>query len=167
MSGAAVDAAAPSKQSRPRLLLALLALSIALNLFFIAGAAWFRLHGPARWQNSEQRYQRMAAELDLDAQQRIAFDRYVAAMRARTANMQLQMAPLIDSAWAEIAQPQADAVDIMRLFDEAAGKRREYQREAITQTLAFLAVLSPEQRTKFSAIARPHPPWLRSHPPAQ
>ena len=60
-----------------------LALSVALNLFFVGGALWIRLHSPADWGSQERRYQRMAAELDLDAQQRVGFDRYVAAMRAR------------------------------------------------------------------------------------
>jgi len=57
---------------------------------------------------------------------------------------------------------------IMRLFDEAAEKRREFQRETAAQTLDFLAILSPAQRSKFVAIARERrAPWLRSHPAAR
>ena len=154
MSATAAGTTAPVTRSRPRLVLVLLALSVALNLFFVAGAAWIRLHPRAEGPGLEQRYQRMAAELDLDAQQRGAFDRYVAAMRSRTANMREQVAPLMGGAWEEIVKPQADAAQVNRLFDEAAEQRRQFQREVTTQTLAFLAVLSPAQRAKFVAIAR-------------
>src|SRR5713226_3778886 len=105
---AAAGTTAPINRPRRRLLLTLLALSIALNLFFVAGAAWSRLHARAEWPSPEQRYQRMAAELDLDSQQRIGFDRYVAAMRARAQNMREQVAPLIGAAWEEIGKPRAD-----------------------------------------------------------
>lgn len=131
----------------------LLVLSAVLNFCFIAGAAWTRMSAPARWPDLEHRYQRMAAELKLEPQQRAGFDAYVAAMRTRTDRVREQVAPLINAAWEEIAKPQADAAQIMRLFDEAAEKRREFQREATARTVDFLAVLSPAQRGKFVAIA--------------
>jgi uncharacterized membrane protein len=149
---------------RRRLLLALLVVSVVLNLFFVAGAAWTRWHAQA--PSPAQRYQQMAAELGLVPEQRTGFDRYVAAMRTRTERMREQVAPLIGAAWGEIAKPQADVAQVMRLFDEAAEKRREFQREATAQTLDFLAILSPTQRGKFVALARERrAPWLRLHSP--
>jgi uncharacterized membrane protein len=148
-----------------RVLVILLIVSAVLNFCFVAGAVWTRWHAPARWASAEQRYQQMAGELDLAPQQRAGFDTYVAAMRANTEKMHQQVAPLIGSAWEEIAKPQADAAQVMRLFDEAAEKRREFQREASAQTLDFLAILSPAQRSKFVAVARERrAPWLRLHP---
>jgi Spy/CpxP family protein refolding chaperone len=89
-------------------------------------------------------------------------------MRARTEKMRQQVAPLIGSAWEEIAKPQADEAQVMRLFDDASEKRREFQREATAQTLDLLAILSPAQRAKFVAIARERrASWLRSHPAPQ
>ena len=165
MNTAAPDPAsrggAPIGRLSRRALVILLVVSAVLNLFFVAGAIWTRWHAPARWAGAEQRYQKMAGDLDLDAQQRIGFDRYVAAMRARTDKMRQQVAPLIGAAWDEIAKPQADAAQVMRLFDEAADKRREFQREASAQTLDLLAALSPAQRSKFVAIARER----RARPP--
>ena len=137
-----------------RMLVILLVLSVALNLCFVAGAAWIRWHAPARWAGVEQRYQRIAGELDLNPEQRTGFDAYVAAMRNRTGRMRQQVTPLIGSAWEEIAKPQADGAQVMRLFDEAAQMRREFQREASAETLKFLALLTPAQRGKFVAIAR-------------
>jgi len=58
--------------------------------------------------------------------------------------------------------------EVMRLFDEASEKRREFQREATTQTLNLLAILSPAQRAKFVAMVRERRPlWLRQHSAAQ
>jgi Spy/CpxP family protein refolding chaperone len=137
-----------------RVLLILLVASVVLNLCVVAGAVWTRWHAPARWAGMEERYQQMAAELDLNPQQKIAFDAYAAAMRARTEKMRQQVGPLMGAAWEEIAKPQADEAHVVRLFDEAAEKRREFQREASAQTLKFLAILSPEQRSRFVAIAQ-------------
>lgn len=154
MSIATTGTAVPRKWPRGRVLLALLAVSAALNLFFIAGAVWTRVHAPPAAASFDQRFQRIGDELNLDPQQRIAFDRYTAAMRLRRENMRRQIAPLFDAARQEIGKPQADADQIFRLLDEAAQKRREFQREAIVQTLDFLAVLSPTQRSQFVAIVR-------------
>jgi len=137
-----------------RMLIILLAVSVVLNLCFVAGAVWMRWHAPARWAGAEQRYLQMAEQLDFTPEQKIGFDAYVAAMRARTEKMRQQVAPLMGSAWDEIAKPRADEAQVMRLFDEAAEKRREFQREASAQTLKFLAILPPAQRVKFVAIAR-------------
>jgi Spy/CpxP family protein refolding chaperone len=143
----------PTRRPSRRVLVILLVLSAVLNLCFIAGAAWTRAHAPAGGPDLEQRYQRMAAELNLEPQQRAGFDAYVAAMRSRTERMREQVAPLINAAWEEIAKPQADAEQVMRLFDEATEKRREFQRETTARTLDFLAVLTPAQRGKFVEIA--------------
>ena len=163
-AGPVGQSGAPTGWPTRRVLIILLVLSAVLNVCFLAGAAWTRLHAPARWADLEQRYQRMAAELNLEPQQRAGFDAYAAAMRTRTEKMQEQVAPLINAAWEEIAKPQPDAAQVMRLFDEAAEKRREFQREATARTVDFLAILSPAQRSKFIAIAHERRArWLRPH----
>jgi Spy/CpxP family protein refolding chaperone len=139
-----------------RVLVVLLVVSALLNLCFVGGAAWTRWHPSARWATPEQRYRQMTAELDLTAPQRTAFDSYFAAMQARTEKMRQQVGPVMDAAWEEIAKPHADAAEVTLLFDYAAEKRREFQREAGAQTLEFLAILTPAQRSKFVAIAREH-----------
>src|SRR5712691_8724780 len=153
---------APTRWPSRRVLVILLILSFVLNLCFLAGAAWIHLNAPARSGGLEQRYQQMAAELNLEPKQQAGFDAYVAAMRTRTEKMREQVTPLMNAAWEEIAKPQADVAQVMRLFDEGAEKRREFQREATAKTLDFLAILSPAQRGKFVAIAHERrSPWLR------
>jgi Spy/CpxP family protein refolding chaperone len=163
-AGPVGQSGAPTGRPSRRVLIILLVLSAVVNFCFLAGAAWTRLQAPARPVGPEQRYQQMAAELNLEPQQRAGFDAYVAAMRTRTEKMREQVAPLINAAWEEIAKPQADAEQVMRLFDEATEKRREFQREATAKTLDFLAILTPAQRGKFVAIAHERrAPWLRPH----
>jgi uncharacterized membrane protein len=150
---------------RRGVLIALLVVSVALNVCFIGGALWTRIHAPPPPLDMAERYNRMRAELDLNPQQRAAFDKYAVAMHDRTQKMHEQIAPLIGDAWEEIAHPQADAAQIMRLFNQASEDRRDYQRDITVQTLSFLATLSPEQRSKFVAIGRERRPlWMRSHP---
>jgi uncharacterized membrane protein len=155
------------RSPRRHLPITLVAISVALNLFFIVGAVWTRFNGPPVALGSDERYSEMAAELKLDPQQRAAFDRYVAAMRSRVDDMRQQIEPLIGNAWEELAKPQADANQVMAAFDQASEKRRAFQRELTTQTIAFLSVLSPEQRKSFVSIVRDHrAPWFRPRRPA-
>jgi Spy/CpxP family protein refolding chaperone len=164
VSASAAGPSAATGWPRRRLLITLLAVSAVLNLFFVAGAMWIRLHPPTHWQGREQRYQQMTAELDLNPQQQTGFDRYVAAMRASTEKMRQEIGPLIGSTWDEMAKPDADAAKINARFDEASEKWRRFQHETTTQTLDFLSMLSPQQRVKFVAIARErHAPWRRQH----
>jgi len=162
VSDAASGTTAPRGRPRRRLLITLLVVSALLNLCFIAGASWTHWYAPTPGAIQEERYQRMGAELDLDAKQRQAFDAYVAAMRSNTEKMRQQVGPLFGAAWREIGKPEADSAQVLRLFDEAAEKRRGLQRDMAAQTLEFLATLSPAQRSKFVAIVRERrSSWLR------
>lgn len=137
-----------------RIVIAALAVSLVLNVFFIAGAVWTRLQPPPPARGFEDRYAGMPAQLNLSPEQRAAFDRFLAAMRARNEKMREQIFPLTGAAWNEAAKPQADAAEVLRMFDQAADKRREMQHESVLQTLEFMAALSPEQRIRFVALLR-------------
>ena len=154
MSVATAGTTTARRPQRARLWIALLVISLALNLCFVAGAVWSRLHPPPARGEMAEHYRQMASELDLDPQQRAAFDRYIAAMRARTDQMRQETDPLIGAAWEEIAKPQPDAGKVERLFDESADKRRAFQQGAASQTLTMLATLSTAQRAKFVALMR-------------
>ncbi|HEY1299660.1 MAG TPA: periplasmic heavy metal sensor [Stellaceae bacterium] len=143
-----------------QLLWVVLALSLALNLFFVVGAVWIRFHQPLAAATAEERLQQMAAELGLDPQQRGAFENYAQTMRAELEDMRQATRPLIREAWTEVAKPQADEGRVMQLLDQAAQRRRGFQQKLTTMTHAFLAQLSPEQRARFIVLARQRPlPW--------
>ncbi len=130
MSFTTVGSGLAARWPRARLWSAVLVISLALNVFFVA------------------------AELALDAQQRAAFEHYAAAMRARNEKAAAVTGPLLGAAWDEIAKPNADTKRIQQLLDQAAEARRQSAEEAMQQTLEFMSLLSPEQRAKFVALAR-------------
>lgn len=139
----------------------LLALSLALNLFFVAGALWIRVHGPPP-MNPEERLEQIGTQLALDPQQKAAFEQYSHAVRARMQAMHKAVDPLVGNAWSEVAKPDADEAKVVQLFDEAAQTRRGYLRELAPITLSFLATLTPEQRAKFVELIRERP-WEKRH----
>jgi uncharacterized membrane protein len=156
----AAAAAAQGPGWRRHLVPLLLAVSLALNLCFVAGAMWIRFAAPP--PGPAARLEAAAAQLSLDARQQAAFQQYVGAITAQIRQMHDQIAPLIGEAWSELAKPQADEASVMQRFDAAAQKRRNFQRQLTTETLAFLATLSPEQRAKFVELARHHF-WSHHH----
>src|SRR6202035_1347712 len=129
-----------------RLFGALLAVSVALNLCFVAGAVWSRFNAPPAPISASERFRRLEVALDLADRERPAFQAYVAATLARSARLHREIDPLLDGAWAEIAKPQPDDRVLMQRFDEAATRWRSFQHEAVDATLALLVKLSPEQR---------------------
>jgi uncharacterized membrane protein len=142
----------------------LLAVSLALNLFFVIGAMWIRIHAPPPMLTPEGRLEQMSSALGLDPQQQRAFTHYSQTMRGLFQSMRKTVQPLIASAWSEMGKPQADEATIMQLFDRAAQQRRILVHDITTTTLSFLATLSPEQRAEFVKLAHQTPhPW--SSPP--
>ena len=143
---------------RQHLVSILLALSLALNLFFVAGALWIRIHGPPPPMNPEERLQYIGAQLALDPEQKQAFEQYYQAVHSRMQLMHKALDPLVADAWSEISKPDADQAKVIELFDEAAQTRRGYMRELTPVTLSFLGKLSAEQRAKFVELIR-QKPW--------
>jgi uncharacterized membrane protein len=144
--------------TRRQLLWVVLALSLALNLFFAAGAVWIRLHPPAFLATPEQRLQQMATELALDPQQRAAFEQYSQTMHQRLTEMRQAARPMVRAAWSEVKQPQANEAKVMQLLDQAAETRRGFLRQMTATTLAFMKTLSPQQRGRFVELAHQRPP---------
>jgi Spy/CpxP family protein refolding chaperone len=136
--------------SRPRLVAALLAVSVALNLCFVAGAAWTRLKPPTV-VTASQRFHRLAQSLELTPQQQAAFDQYVTDLIARNNRVHVTTEPLMDQAWAEIAKPDPDQTKVLQLLDDFSTQRLEVWHQTIRATMSLLATLTPEQKAKFLA----------------
>jgi uncharacterized membrane protein len=157
---------------RRRLVWAALALSLALNVFFIGGAVWIRMHVPHGPGGSpfgpppHERIEAVARDLSLDAAQRGAFERFVRDTRQETRQVREANQKLGDAAWEEMVKLQPDQDLLRRLFDEVSANRREYQTGMTRALLDFLGTLSPEQRRQFIELARDRqnrnaPPMLR------
>ncbi len=150
--------------SRQRLIVAILAISVALNLCVFAGVAWNRLHPP---QTLSQRFHHLADTLNLTPEQQVVFDRYTNDMVARGDRMRQSIEPMMDAAWTELAKPDADQARVLQLLDDASNRRSAFLREAVSSTLTLLATLSPEQRAKFVAEEREFHAAQRRHHAAE
>lgn len=153
MSVTTADTSRRKTAPRQRRIFAVLAVSIALNLCVVAGAAWNRYSVPPP-QTSSERLRQLADKLELTPQQRVTFDAYIAATAARSDRMRQDLDPMMDSVWAEIAKPDADQTRILQLLDDVGSRRRAFLHEAVGATLSMLAALTPEQRDKFLANER-------------
>jgi uncharacterized membrane protein len=152
-----LDTALPGRSIRQQILWAVIALSLALNLFFVAGAVWTRFHVPPPLTR-EVRFEEMAAALALDPQQRRAFASYSQTIHEQLVETRDLAQPLVRAAWAELSKAQADEARVMRLLDQAAQVRRSHLNQITAATIAFLKRLSPEQRAKFFKVAHQGPP---------
>jgi Spy/CpxP family protein refolding chaperone len=148
--------------ARQHRLWVVLALSLALNLCFVAGALWTHFHERPMPVTPVERLQQIEPQLALDPRQKPAFDHYAQTLRSRMQQLHEAIDPLVANAWSELAKPNADGAKAMQLFDQAGDERRTFRRELGTATLAFLATLSPEQRAKFVDLARQRP-WPKPH----
>ena len=135
--------------SRLRLPWVLLALSLALNLFFIGGAMWARMHGPPSLMNPAHRAEAAARELQLNDAQRAAFEQFVRTIRMRARQLRELNRPIVEQAWRELAKPKPDEAMLTRLFDEATANRRSTQGEVTAALRHFLQTLAPEQRERY------------------
>jgi Spy/CpxP family protein refolding chaperone len=156
--------AVPGRNIRHPLVWIALALSLALNLFFVAGALWTRFHAPPPLTR-EERFDQMATALALDPQQRAAFAGYSQTMRGQLEAMRQAASPLVRAAWTELSKPRADENKVMELLDEAEQLRRNHLNEITEATLRFLRTLTPEQRAQFvKVVHQGPPPWALQFP---
>src|SRR3954453_15093009 len=123
--------AAPRQRNWPRfrLLSAVLAVSLVLNLLFVAGGVWSRVEEPAA-RGPDRRFERIGAQLSLDPAQSAAFDRFIAELRGRGDKVQQQVAPLYREAWDAAGKPTIDTEAAMRSFEAAFDARRRVNHEA-------------------------------------
>lgn len=146
--------AVSQRGERPRLPWILLALSLALNLFFVGGVLWLRHEAGLKLVGPAERFTMVARQLSLTADQRAAFDKFIDTMRARAGQMHESNQPLIEDAWRELAKPQPDNAVIDRNLDQAASNHHAFQLDTSRALRAFLAVLSDEQRATFVSLAK-------------
>lgn len=140
---------------------ALLAVSLALNLCFVGGAAWIRMHRPAA---TAAQVSQISKDLNMTPAQHAAFQNYFRTMRLRFRLMRAEIEPIVGDAWAEIAKPQADEGKVEHDFELAGAKRRAFAQDATKSTLSFLATLSPQQRQQFVTLLRQHRLRWHKHP---
>ena len=170
-----------------RLMQILLAMSLLLNTFVLAGfvyRSWIappveiavkRSPAPLPGGLPPSLVEGMAHELGLDDGQRAAlaavFDKAAADRRRRVREIQ----QVRDQAAAELRKPEVDPARIDALVDQVARLRGEQQRENLRAVLQFEPHLTPQQRDRMRAVLAdrmvgpppPRPPGTPRPPPPQ
>jgi Spy/CpxP family protein refolding chaperone len=144
-----------------RTLIAVLAISVALNLCVVAGAVWGHLNKPP--PSFREHFRQLGDTLNLTPPQRVAFDQYVADMTVRGERMSQKVEPTMDAAFVELAKPDADEAHVLQLLDGAVDHRRAFLHDAVTATMSLLDKLTPEQRAKFITEEREFRAAQRRH----
>jgi uncharacterized membrane protein len=137
-----------------RLLWIALALSLTLNIFFLAGLAWMHTHAPPP---PILRLQHLADSLNLNTDQRQAYEQFLRTLRLRGRFVHESNQPLIDNLWGEIAKPTPDTSTIAKLSDQINGNREGLQREVSTALDTFIKTLTPAQRAQLAEKAKSPP----------
>ena len=137
-----------------RLLWIALALSLTLNIFFLAGLAWMHIHAPAA---PIVRLRHFGDSLNLNNDQRQAYEQFLRTLRSRGRFTRESNQPLIQNLWSEIAKPTPDSSAIAKLADQVSSNREAFLREVSGALDAFVKTLTPEQRAALAAKAKAPP----------
>jgi uncharacterized membrane protein len=137
-----------------RLLGIALALSLTLNVCFIAGLAWMHIHAPP---SPIVRMRHFGDSLNLNGDQRQAYEQFLRTLRLRGRFMRESNQPLIENLWSEIGKPTPDTSSIAKLADQVTGNREAFLREVSTALDTFIKTLTPEQRALLAAKAKAPP----------
>ncbi|HUZ75261.1 MAG TPA: periplasmic heavy metal sensor [Stellaceae bacterium] len=142
---------------RPRGLWIALALSLTLNVFVIGGLVWGMLEVQPI-EPPAQRFVAVGRSLDLNDTQRAALRQFGVTAREAVRTLHEGNGPVMQQLWVEMAKPQPDEALISHLIDVSTQNRRDYIKRMSSGLMQFMATLSPEERSRFAALAhRPHP----------
>jgi uncharacterized membrane protein len=137
-----------------RLLWIALALSLTLNVCFLAGLAWMHVHRPP---SPIVRLGHFGDSLNLNNDQREAYDQFVRTLRLRGRFVRESNQPLIENLWSEIGKPTPDTSTIAKLADQVNGNREAFLHEVSAALDTFVKTLTPEQRAMLAAKAKAPP----------
>ena len=160
-----------------RLTQVLLALSLLLNCFVLAGFVWrswiepppfHRAGGPPPGQRGLSPLEALAQDLGLDGDQRKelrpVFDQYADARRDRFREIQ----KVRDAMVTELQKPEFDMAKLDPLIDQITKLRSEAQKQNMRSIAELASKLKPDQRAKLHKILADrygNPPWAGNRPP--
>jgi Spy/CpxP family protein refolding chaperone len=160
-----------------RLTQVLLALSLLLNCFVLAGFVWrtwiepppfHRAGGPPPGPRNMSPLEALAQDLELDTAQRqelrSVFDHYADARRDRFREIQ----KVRDAMVTELQKPDFDLAKIDPLIDQITELRRDAQKQNMRSIAELASKLKPAQRDKLHKILADrygNPPWAAGNRP--
>ncbi|HYL32402.1 MAG TPA: periplasmic heavy metal sensor [Stellaceae bacterium] len=158
-----IEATGRAPQRRRGLVIALI-VSLAINVFFIAGLVGhlvfhFQFGHPP--MGPIQRFERASHEMDLSGAQLAAFNGMIATLRQHRRETFQKNRPLFDQIWDQLAKPQPDEKAIADLITQADANHVAFQKDATAAMESFLATLSLQQRAQFADLVK----WPQPVPP--
>jgi uncharacterized membrane protein len=139
--------------SRARLVWLALLLSLVLNVFFVGGLVWSRMHAE-RPTTPAERFQHVASEMNFSAAERERFQEFFLTVRRETQQLHESNRPLMQRIWSELDKEHPDSAAISQLIDQATENRHAYQQQMATALAGFLATLTPAERSRFVELAK-------------
>lgn len=138
---------------RMRLPWILFAVSLALNLAFVGGWAWGRMHPPP---GPGGMFQHAARGLSLDDRQREEFQNFLKTQRANSELLREKNRPLLDGVRGEWAKQNPDEAAVEQLLAATDSNRRAFRQQTMRAMNDFLRTLTPEQREQFLRAMQEH-----------
>ncbi len=137
---------------RLNFLIALLALSLLLNGFFLGGY-WFAREKARKVKNSAERIGEIVRQLELTPEQKRKF-RILKAEAVKTRRPYLkEMARLRSLFWKTVIKNPGDSQAMDRIIHQMAVERERYQQKIARIISEFLQGLNREQKRKFFEIS--------------
>jgi len=131
----------------------LLALSIALNAFFIGGHVYTR-NLSHRVGGYEERSKALAERLELNDEQRAAYREIRRSVGPKFRVLRTEARPHVDRLWDELAKAEPDEAVVDSELKALADMRLGFEREALASAHSFMKTLTAEQRKAFADYAR-------------
>jgi Spy/CpxP family protein refolding chaperone len=132
----------------------LLAVSLSLNVFFVAGYLYSSKLVQRMATSDTDRTRLVAQRLQLDTHQREEFRRLRALARDRATQLRQTNTEVVEALWDEIVKAQPDGQRIKELLEHLSDNRRAFNLAVMDLVGEFLKILRPEQRETFLQVIR-------------
>lgn len=129
----------------------LLAVSLALNLFLVAGFFWTR-SAIAMWRDPDARFEMVADRLELTDPQRAQFREAMEALKSKGFGGWEEHRQARREIFEMALQPNPDRAAIVARVEEMTRERTQRMTEVLDIMLPFLASLTPEQRAEMKQL---------------
>lgn len=139
---------------RSKLSWILLAASLSLNVFFMAGYLYSSELAQQVATSDADRTRLAAERLQLDTRQHEEFRRLRALARSRATELRQTNAKITGAFWEEMEKVEPDWQRVEELLKRLSGKRNDFNLTVMDLVREFLGILGPEQREAFLQVIR-------------
>lgn len=139
--------------AKARLPWILLAVSLALNLFFAGGVIYMKLTAERMTGESDRRLDAVAERLELSAERRAGLEALRERVQMRMAAQREERQESRKNMLAELARPKLDRARVSELMHQSMAARTAPFEEILVELHAYLGTLSEEQRRSFLEMA--------------